>query len=57
LFEITLAIDQKLMRFGKRDFAKPHAIIGAQLGRDGKIDRYHVRDFRIAANGLAISEQ
>ncbi len=41
----------------ERDFAKADAIASAQLRGDGKIDRDHVRDFRITANGLAISKQ
>src|SRR5439155_9037028 len=55
--EIALPLGKKLMRLRERDFAKADAIAGAKLGRDWKIDRDHVRDFRITANGLAISKQ
>ncbi len=57
LLEVLLAINQKLVRICKRNFAKANLIASAQLSRNWKIDRNHVRDFRITANGLAISEQ
>src|SRR5438105_11483240 len=45
------------MRICKGTLAKANLIASAQLSCHRKIDRDHVRDFRITANGLAISEQ
>jgi hypothetical protein len=56
LCEIALPLGKKLMRLRERNFAKADAIAAAKLGRDWKIDRDHVRDFGITANGLAISQ-
>ena len=51
------AIEPNAMRVGERDLAKADLVAGAQLGRDRKIDRDHVRNCWITADGVAISEQ
>src|SRR5438132_1648266 len=57
LFEVSLAFEQKRVRVAKRNFGETNSIARAQLRRDRKIDRNHVRDFWITANGLAIIEK
>ena len=48
---------QEPMRIGQRNFGKTNMITGTKLCRDAKIDRDHVRYFRITADGLAISQK
>src|ERR1700731_364201 len=57
LFQVSLAFEEQRVRITNRNFAKTNSIAGTQLGGDRKIDGDHVRDFRIAADGLAIIEK
>src|SRR5436853_2559742 len=57
LFQVSLAFEQERMRISYRDFAETNSIAGTQLSCDRKIDRNHVRDFWVAADGLAIIEK
>jgi hypothetical protein len=53
--QLIFAFEQEPVRLGQRNLRKANVIAGAQLRRDGKIDSDHVRDFRVAADRLAIS--
>jgi hypothetical protein len=55
--EFTLALKQKPVRLGQRDFGKTNDVASAKLYRDAKIDGDHVRDFRVTADWLAISQK
>ena len=52
-----LAFAQQFLRLGQRDFMKMDLIAGPKLRCDRQIHCDHVGDSRIAANGLAITEQ
>ena len=55
--QIARARNQQFLRLRERDFSKTHLISGHELSGSGEIDRDHVRDFRVAADGLAISKE
>jgi hypothetical protein len=55
--EFTLALQQKPLRIGERDFAKANMIAGTKLRRKAEINRDHVGYFGIASDGLAISQK
>src|SRR6266571_108281 len=57
LFQISLAFEQQRVRISYRNFGKANSIARTQLRSDRKIDRDHVGDFWITANGLAIIEK
>src|ERR1700719_1317183 len=57
LLQVALTLDKPPVCFRQRDFAKTDAVTGAQLRRDGKINRDHVCNFWITPNRLAISKQ
>jgi hypothetical protein len=55
--EFSFAFDQEPVRIGERDFGKTDAITSTKLCCNAKISSDHVRYFRIAADGLAISQK
>src|SRR6266513_831012 len=57
LFQISLAFEQERMRGSYRNFVKTNLIAGTQLSGDRKIDRDHMRDLWITADGLAITQK
>src|SRR5690242_17321379 len=57
LFEVTFTFQQNSMGVGEKHFTKAHPIGGSELRGDCQINRDHVREFRVRADGLAIIEQ
>src|SRR5947209_7938322 len=55
--EIFLALKEKGMSVGKRNFIEANFSAWTQLRRDCQISRDHVSDLRIAANRLAIIQK
>ena len=57
LFHISLPFEQERMRITNRNLGEANPIAGALLCGDWKIDRDHVPDFWITADGLAIIQK
>jgi hypothetical protein len=55
--QLSLALEQKLVRFSQRDFGKTDVVAGAKLRCNSEINGDHVRYFRVTADGLAISQK
>src|SRR4051794_26839368 len=55
--KILLPLAEKKLSFGEWHFLKANAVTGGKLRRQRHVHRDHVRHLRIAADGLAISQQ
>ena len=54
---MALALEVQRLRFGQCRFAKPYVSAGPRLRKHRQIDRNHLRDTRIAADGLTVRHQ
>src|SRR3954471_18234814 len=55
--KIFFTLAKKQVRIRERNFLEADRVAGRKLRRQGQSDGDHVRDLRIAADGLAIAEQ